>query len=82
MKVVLVEWVDVRYQGEKSIDWIKENAKVRKVITVGFLIERDDEKVVICQEILLEDKEVSGILVIPSRMVTKIGFLEGKGENK
>ena len=77
MKVVLVEWIDAcYYQGERNINWIKETAKPRKVISSGFLIEKDNEKIIICQEISLEDKEVSGNLVIPLQMVTKIGFLE------
>jgi len=76
-KIVIIEWTDAcYYRGEESIDWLQREASPKKVVSVGFLLIDDKNKVIISNEIL-SDNLARGTSAIPKKMVNKITFLNG-----
>ena len=71
IKFVEVVWLDATgYSGWKSIDEIKE-MKLTEIISRGFLLHKDDQKVIIAGS-RASDGDYGSIDVIPATWVKKI----------
>ncbi len=73
MEKVLVRWVDSR-QPTPQWEYVEQIADQSVVVceTIGFVINKDNQKIVIAQNIGDNGNQVSGVMVIPVRSIEKI----------
>lgn len=76
LPLVLIEWIDST-QPAPQWQWIANIARVAaiKCVTVGFLITDDESVKVIAQnvgDVHGADRQVSGVITIPTRAVTRV----------
>lgn len=77
MKIVEVAWLDSRQPSPawQLIDDI--SAKVCECTTVGYLVSRSKERVVVAQSLGDAGGQAAGVMVIPAACVTRLKFLRG-----
>jgi len=74
-EIARVTWIDAtHYRTENQIDWLKENATTTEFSTVGYLLKRDNEKVVIAHKIN-DDDNGRDTSVIPIVLIKKMETL-------
>jgi len=74
MKIVEVTWIDARHDfGQISIREINPGALMK---TVGYLIRRDKEFVVIAMEYWPERETYNNVTSIPASIVKKVRYVE------
>lgn len=81
VKIYRVVWKDA--QGGANVGWREldelTQAKVATAVSCGALLVNDEEKIIICPHMLVEDEEITegdAELVIPKQWVISIDELE------
>ena len=71
-EIARVTWIDAtHYRTESTLEWLIENATVTEFSTVGYLLKKDEEKVILAHEIN-DDENGRDTSVIPLSLVKKI----------
>lgn len=70
MKLLYIEWSDTANDGGDWIDFKRAVREVEHCQSVGWILEEDDEKLVIVPNIS-EDKQCFGSVIIPKGCITK-----------
>ena len=74
-EIARVTWADAtHYRTENALDWLKENATTTEFSTIGYLLKKDNEKVIIAHEIN-DDDNGRDTSVIPIALIKKMETL-------
>jgi len=74
MKIVEVEWIDAHYEGGWKPKIALEDAvrKDLKIVTLGYLIEDTDDRIILTHGIDGEGEQYQGYYLIPKGCVLNI----------
>ena len=74
MKSVMIEWIDSSsYDSQSNIETSFELFHWK---SVGFLIKKLKDKVIICRDMVPDSDQVMGVLVVPKKNIIKMKVLK------
>ena len=77
MKAVRVEWIDSHHiEGWTEVDKLAEIEK-KIIITIGWLVRKDKEGIVIANSLGQNPEQVCGIMCIPTTAIVNIKTIKG-----
>jgi len=75
-KLVIIKWRDSNMELSQS--GTKDSLEVAIIYTVGFLIKKTRDSVILCRDLLTDDTECRGKIVIPKENILTISTLTTK----
>jgi len=75
LQKIRIEWGDITFYNGQYFEESAKNLKIRNFITEGFLIEEDNEKVIIALTIEIDGEEgVIDVYVFPRGCIKKLSY--------